>query len=429
MKNRRKPVFYGWWIAVAAGIGLGLGSPPILVFCFPVFLKAMASEFHASRSAISLAFTLHNVVASLGAPIAGRLVDRFGVRKVAIPATLAFALLLIGNRFVTVSMLGVYAFNMMGAFIGMGLGPVPYSTLISKWFDLRRGTALAVMMLGLGAGAVAMPSLVHRMITAVSWRAAYASYGIAMLLVTLPVIAALIKETPSSMGLFPDGLSSPSSRAHHSELEGLTWQEARGTSTFWVMIAAVVLLGASVHACVIHLAAMLTDRGISPQTAALASSVAGSGLLLGRAGTGFLLDRFFGPHLAVCFSSGTAVGILLLLLTHGTAATFLGALVIGLGMGAEGDLIAYLTSRYCGLKAFGEIYGYAFGSFVLAGACGALIMGVGFDRTGSYTAPLIGFLAATSVAVVLFSRLGPYKYVVRQPDETVGRYRVAAAGR
>src|SRR5205823_11926216 len=136
-----------------------------------------------------------------------------------------------------------------------------------------------------------------------------------------------------------------------------------------------------------HLAAMLTDAGISAQTAALASSAAGAGLLTGRVGTGLLLDRYFGPRIAICFSGGAAMGIVLLLMTQAGPMTFVGAFLVGMGMGAEGDVIAYLTGRYFGLKSFAEIYGLAFGSFVLAGAGGALFMGIGFDRSGSYTVP------------------------------------------
>ncbi len=285
------------------------------------------------------------------------------------------------------------------------------------------------MMAGLGLAAVAMPSIVQRVITTINWRAAYALYGAAMLLIALPVLVALPKDTPAQMGLFPDGAPAPSFKTDAEGRVGLTWPEARRTSTFWLMIAAVALLGASVHACVLHLAAMLTDRGMTAQTAALASSVAGSGLLAGRVGTGFLLDRYFGPRLAVCFSGGAALGILFLLITHGGALTFVGAFLAGLGMGAEADVIAYLTSRYFGLKSFGEIYGFAFGSFVLAGACGAFLMGVGFDRTGSYAVPLVGFLVAIFIAMVLFSRLGPYRYLALPASETAGEPTVFAAAR
>lgn len=425
MDNDRK-VFYGWWIAIVAAVGCGLGGPPILVFSFPVFLKALTKEFHASRSAISLAFSLHNVVAAIGAPLFGRLVDRVGSRRVIVPGTILLAALLIGNRLVTVSVLGIYIFNMLGAFTGMGAGPIPYSNIISRWFDKRRGSALAVMMLGLGISAVVTPSLVQRLITSFGWRTAYSIYGCAMMLIALPVVITFMRDAPSEMGLLPDGANPSSATARNTELAGLSWREARRTRTFWLMVSAFFLLGASVHACVLHLAAMLTDRGITAQTAALASSVAGAGLLVGRVASGFLLDRYLGSRVAMCFSGGAALGTVLLLLGHGAAA-FAGALLVGLGMGAEGDLIAYLTSRYFGLKAFGELYGYAFGIFVLAGACGALLMGIGFDKTGSYTVPLLGFLAAIIVAVILFGRLGPYRYGVREPSLTTAALRASVA--
>src|SRR5258707_13951646 len=166
MSKDSRPIFYGWWLAIAAAIGLCLGGPPILVFSFPVFLKALIEDFHTSRSAISLAFTLHNLVSAFSCPLMGRLVDRVGARKVILPATVVFAALMIGNRFLTSSVRGVYVFNMLGAFIGIGCGPIAYSSVITRWFDRRRGSALAVMMLGVGVGATAMPSVIHRAITA-----------------------------------------------------------------------------------------------------------------------------------------------------------------------------------------------------------------------------------------------------------------------
>ena len=429
MNNNHQKVFYGWWIVFAAAVGICLGGPSILVFSFPVFLKALTKEFHASRSAISLAFTLHNVVAAFAAPFAGRLVDRIGIRRIVLFGTFLFACLMIGNSLINVSIAGIYVFNIVGAALGLSCGPIPYSAAISKWFDRRRGTALAGMMLGLGVAAVIMPSLVQQLITAISWRAAYALYGCAMLVIALPVLALLLKNAPADMGLFPDGAPSQSGIDPEGRV-GLSSQEARRTSTFWILVAAVVLLGASVHACVLHLAAMLSDQGISAQTAALASSAAGAGLLTGRVGAGFLLDRFFGPRLAICFSSGAALGLILLLTTHGGLMTFAGAFLVGLGMGSEGDMIAYVTSRYFGLKSFAEIYGLIFGSFMLAGAGGAFLMGFGFDKTGSYTVPLLGFLVAILVAIVLFSRLGAYRYTAHQPSErTVAKSHVAAVAR
>jgi len=104
------------------------------------------------------------------------------------------------------------------------------------------------------------------------------------------------------------------------------------------------------------------------------------------------------------------LGIVLLRAAAGTPLVFLAVFLIGLGMGAEVDIIAYLTSRYFGLRAFGEIYGYAFASYTLAGAVGPWLMGLGFDRSGSYGFILVGSLLATLLAAILMSRLGPYRF-------------------
>jgi MFS family permease len=79
-------------------------------------------------------------------------------------------------------------------------------------------------------------------------------------------------------------------------------------------------------------------------------------------------------------------------------------------MGAEVDIIAFLMSRYFGLRSLGTTVGFAFGAFVIAGGVGLLVMGLAFDRTGSYRVPLAGFGAAAVVAAVLVSRLGPYRF-------------------
>jgi cyanate permease len=83
-------------------------------------------------------------------------------------------------------------------------------------------------------------------------------------------------------------------------------------------------------------------------------------------------------------------------------------------MGAEGDIVPYLVSRYFGLRAFGEIFGYAFTAFVLGAVIGPLLMGVSFDFTGSYGLVLGLFTASTLAATWLMTRLGSY------PDWDVG---------
>jgi MFS family permease len=407
----RPRFFYGWWMVLVSGIGLGLGYAPIIVYSIGVFIKPLAQELHSNRASISFAFTLANLMATISAPLTGRLADGFGARKVILIASAIFASLLISAPLLSAKLWNLYLFYGLLGFVGNGTAPIPYGRIISRWFDRRRGLALGCTLFGIGSGAILIPALAQRLIVLLGWRSTYAIMGLLVLAVSLPVVGLFLKESPEEMGLLPDGAPVRRSVAQNQNSEeGLTWREAMRTTTFWLMVGAVFLVGASVHGCVLHLASMLSDQGVSPQRVALAIAVLGSALMVGRVASGYLLDRFFAPRVAMGIFGAAACGIVLLRTAAVTQLVFPAVFLIGLGMGAEVDIIAYLTSRYFGLRAFGEIYGYAFASYTLAGALGPWFMGLGFDRSGSYSSILVGLLLATLLAVVLMTRLGPYRF-------------------
>ena len=403
--------FYGWWIVVVAAIGLGLGYAPIIVYSFSVFIKPLTQDLHSNRASISLAFTLANLMTSISSPLVGRLADRFGARRVILIATAIFASLLISAPLLSSKLWSFYLFYGLLGFVGSAPAPIPYVKVISRWFDRHRGAALGLTMLGIGTGAILMPAFAQRLIAMLGWRSTYVVIGMLVLLVSVPIVAFFLKESPEERGLLPDGVSVARNvgQKQNSE-EGLNWWEARRSATFWLMVSALFLVGASVHGCVVHLAPLLSDQGLTPQRVALAITVLGTALMIGRVASGYLLDRVFAPRVAMWIFGAVAFGIALLRTAAGTRLVFLAVFLIGLGMGAEVDIIAYLTSRYFGLRAFGEIYGYAFASYTVAGALGPWLMGLGFDRSGSYGSVLVGFLLATSLAVVLMTRLGPYRF-------------------
>ena len=124
---------------------------------------------------------------------------------------------------------------------------------------------------------------------------------------------------------------------------------------------------------------------------------------------GYLLDRFFAPYVAVFFFCGSALGIVLFWSGVVGGLAFVAAMLVGLGQGAEFDILPYAISRYFGLRAFGEIYGYTFAAVTLGAAVGPLMMGVSFDATGSYSLALISFAVASFTAAGLMLGLGPYR--------------------
>ncbi|GAC1636535.1 MAG: MFS transporter [Candidatus Acidiferrum sp.] len=419
MNSTRPRIFYGWWIVLVTAFCLFFSEPTVAVYSFSVFLKAVSQEFHAGRGAVSFAFTIHNLCMATLSPFVGRLIDRFGVRRVVLPGAILVGLVIVSAKWIGSSLSHYYLFYLALGSLSPATGVVPYSTVISRWFDRHRGLALGLMSFGSGIAAMVYPPMAQRLIALFGWRSAYAILGLAILIIPFFVLFLFLKEDPRREGLFPDGIAPADQRASSTRrIEGLAWSEIWITGTFWLLVAAFFLAGASAHACVLHLAAMLSDRGDTPQAAANATAVIGFAMLFGRTGSGYFLDRFFAPRVCMILFGQSALGIALLAAGAAGPLGILAGFMVGLAFGAEVEVIAFLVSRYFGLRSFGAAYGAGFASFALAGAFGAYTMGVGFDRTHSYSAPLVFFFCAMLVSAILFKRLGPYRFAVSSAPES-----------
>jgi MFS family permease len=418
MTGRRHGLFYGWLIVFVSALGLFLG-PPLCIFSFSVFFKSLAQDFHASRAAVSLAFSLFNFVGALWLPGTGALIDRFGAKRVILVSTLVFGLVLCSALWVSPVLWQLYLFfAVLGIAMSSGPSPVPHGVVISHWFDRHRGLALALSMMGIGIGSIVVPMLSQRLITTFGWRMTFAIFGAAVLLLPLPVMAGLLQNDPKQRGLQPDGDAKvPDSPRPPQDKEGLSWREIWHSPTFWVLMVIFSLAGASVHGVVLHLSAIFTDRGVTAERAALATSLVGAAVIVGRLGSGFLLDRIFAPRVAMFFYGATALGMFMLWAGFDGNLALVASFLVGLGMGAEVETMGYMISRYFGLRTFGTAFGSAFAAFMISGSTGVLLMGVGYDRFHSYTVPIGALGVAMVLALILLTRLGQYRYGA-EPERT-----------
>ncbi len=413
MTSKGPRLFYGWLIVFVSAVGLFLGAP-LMVFSFSVFFKSLVLDFHASRAAVSFAFSLFNIVGALLIPCTGMVIDRFGAKRVILVFTLLYGLILCSALWVGSGLWQLYLlFTILGIAMASGPAPVPYGVVISHWFNRHRGIALGLSMMGIGIGSIVVPILAQRLITSFGWRAAFAIFGGAVLLVPLPVIATLLQNDPGQRHLQPDGdEKNQLSPLQPHDKQGLTWHEIWHSPAFWILICIFSLAGASVHGAVLHMSAIFTDRGVTAERAAVATSLVGIAVMVGRLASGYLLDRLFAPRVAILFYGATALGIAILCAGTSGPLALVASFLVGLGMGAEVESMAYMITRYFGLLAFGTAYGHAFGAFMLSGAAGVFLMGAGYDRFHSYTVPLAALCGAMVLALVLLARLGPYRYGV-----------------
>ena len=198
---------------------------------------------------------------------------------------------------------------------------------------------------------------------------------------------------------------------------GLTGREALATPELWSLTFAFAVLVAAGGGTFAHVMPMLTDRGIPPQVAVSAISAAGLALIVGRFVAGYLLDRIFAPYVTLFFLLVSFSGMCLLYLPLSPTVAILATTCVGIAVGAEIDLMGYLTSRYFGMRFFGEIYSYMFSLFCFGAGLGPFLMGLSFAKTGSYNTAILGFAICLLFASGLIFSLGPYRYpaVAAQP--------------
>jgi predicted MFS family arabinose efflux permease len=283
--------------------------------------------------------------------------------------------------------------------------PLGYAKAISAWFDRRRGLALGIAMSGVGLGAFVVPQLAERLIERVGWRGAYVSLGLLTLVIAFPAVALWIREPRPGEG--------ERGGAEITSPPGHTVREAASTARFWMLGAAFFLVAVGINGSAAHIVPLLTDHGLSAPAATATLGIFGLATMSGRLLAGFLVDRIFAPYVATFFFLAPIAGFAFLASASGMLPAA-GVVLMGMGLGTEIDLIAFLVTRYFGQRAFGQLYGCFFMIFGLGSSLGRFLAGLIYDLAGSYTPALIGAALALVAAVILVNRLGAYLYPVQR---------------
>jgi len=361
------------WVSLAVANGL--------YFSFSVFLPPLVEEFRWSRALTAGALSLSTVVQGALAPVAGLLVDRFGPRRVILGGVCALSsATLLASTIRGPWELYLYT-GVLGAVGLVGLGPVPMSVLLSRWFLEKRGRAVGIAFSGMGAGVFVTGPLAQWLISAFGWRAASAALGASALVVLLPLIWLWARESG------PPLERPPAAGADPRPAPESTLALAMGTRAFWALWLANLFTPLAVFPVTTHQVAFAIDRGFQPMLAATLFGVMGLMSSIGRVSFGLAADRLGGALAATISFGCSAGGALALLALEGDPRVgwlVAYALVFGLGFGARGPIITAMASDLFGGRRFGLIYGALSIGNGVGGAIGPWFGGVVHDVTGSY---------------------------------------------
>jgi len=403
--SKRPKIFYGYWIVAATFLCLFIFSG-CGFYAFSLFITSLQADLGWRRSEIMVAWTFFFLIMGVASPFVGRVVDRYGVRKV-----ISIGAFIGGLGFVLLSLMSeLWCFYVGYAVIGVGMaamGTVSASAVVSKWFQRRRGLAIGIMSTGIGVGGLALAPLIGAyLIPSFGWRMAYLVLALLMW-VLIPLVLLVIKEKPADLGLCPDGAASPETvdeaEATLSLSQGLTLKMALATSAFWLMVTSFLLNGFCQGGISQNQVPYLQDVGFPVVVAVTALGVVGLGSAIGKFFFGWLCDLI--PAKYAC-----AIGLvlqmsgLLILMSVGPASPvavlFLYAISFGLGIGNWLPTMSVLISTNFGLDSYGALFGGMSFAQYLGASAGPLMAAHIYDTMNTYYWAFIVFLPLYAIATL-----------------------------
>jgi MFS family permease len=400
----------GWRVLLVAAMGVTCGITAVPIYTIGAFVGPLEDAYGWSRGAIQSATVFAYLTLIFAGPAAGYLTDHYGPRRVALWSVFGMSVAVGSAAVLAGTLWGLYLAYALIGILGAGTSPVVWTRAVSSWFEKKRGLAFGLTLMGTGLFATVGPIYVTLAIAEFGWRGGYLALAIVPIIFVLPLVYFWFfvressEDTPTHAS---DSVDNPKA--------GMDLGAAIKTSQFWIIGFSFLFFSTSISGFIASFIPMLTDGGLTRGEAASMAGSIGLAVLFGRVVTGFLLDHVRASILSTAVMALPAIGCLLWGIgVAGPSGALIAAIFVGLAGGAEFDLVAYMTSRYFGLRHYGKLYGILFSSVIAGAAIGPLMFGFGFDAFGSYAPVLLTAAALFVVGGVSQLFLGKYPVAFSQ---------------
>jgi len=362
---------YAWVVLVAAAlIGVLQGG---LHYSFGVFFKPLCESFAWSREATSGVFSVYAIVQGIAAMILGGVADRFGYRKVILPAAFLVGLGFALNSRITAIWHLYLTYGLLIAVSYSAFFPVSNSALV-RWFTRHRGLALGILMSGGGAGTAIFLPITERLIFNFGWRTSFLLLGLFAWLILIPcsLLIRYPRQPSAHLPLLKQDDSTPIVKA------------AFCSSSLWMLIGVFALISFPNQLVMVHLINHATDIGIAGFVAASFVSAIGIAKVAGPLVLGGLSDRIGPSNVLILSVLGMMAGLILLLFSREVWMFYGFAIGYGFFFGGLGPMIGAQIHLFFGPRAMATLVGVLVFSLLIGGSVGVWAGGWIFDVTGSY---------------------------------------------
>jgi predicted MFS family arabinose efflux permease len=402
---------FGWPVVLSSALGIALGMSPLPFYTIGVFVRPFTQEFGWTVAQVMSGLAVFTLVALVAAPMIGWITDRVGVRKVVLTSIVSFSFAMmafsLNNGSIT---LYLFLWGLL-AFAGAGTLPITFTRAISRWFNEKRGLALGVALIGTGVSGALTKLYAGYLIGEVGWRLAYVGVGALPLLIAFPLAFFFFRDVDDpKAAVRAKQLSDHQLATGAGAVYGMTLKQCLSDWRFWLLGLTFVPLSFAIGGPIPNLETLLQTKGFDVGDAIFLASLVGYSVLIGRLVGGFLLDHFWAPAVACALLMLPAVSMYIFRLPEPTyLQTAIGVVLLGFSAGIEYDLLAYLVSRYFGIRNYAVIYGVLYAFFAAGAGFGPATYGRVFQATGSYDAVLLWSLWAFVLCSLALLFLGRYR--------------------
>lgn len=398
-------IWTNWRSVASAALGLACGHM-LNMYTASLFAPHLLQEFGWSRAQFALTgLTILAGVITL--PIAGRLVDAIGVRRMATIGIVASPLLYLGFSLQTGSFAHYFLLVLGQAIlVGATTTSVVYSRLIAERFVTSRGLALSLAACAPALTTIAVAPLLTNLIEHYGWRGGYVALAVAVAIAG----ACTLLLIPTEPGSVSRPISGPGLRRQYAAIIR--------NRTFRVIVLASGLTHATVAVQATQLTLLLGERGLDEAAAGWLISLYAFGIVVGRLVCGIALDRF-AAHAVSAVALGLPTISFAIFVSGVEIPAILagGVMILGLSVGADFDIIAFLVMRFFPLEVFGTVYSLIGSVMASSAALGALLLSITFQLGGGFSQFFAIVAVMTITGSLLFLQLGRHKTIAQASRE------------
>lgn len=392
-----------WPLVLTAFVGLSLTS--VAINSTGLVIAPLEKEFGWTRTQVTAGISLAVTLAIPLSPLVGALIDRWGVRKLALPGTVLASLGIAGIALAdgsSAQWLALWAYYGLASLL---IKATIWTAAVTGAFQVARSLAISVILCGTAFAAITVPPLMQWLTDNVGWREGYLAlavlWGVPALVLSYFFLFDVHDAKRRSVGN-----NSPVSVA---DLPGLSIADAVRSFTLWRIGLATLIMLILSSCLVVHKVPMLTEFGVTRANAALLVSLTGLAGVVGKLMTGWMMERWDAGLVGSATNVLAAVAMVLLLEPLRSPVTIvLAVMAVGYAGGTKLQLCVYLTGIYAGMRNYGKIFGVMASVVGAAGGLGPVVGGAFYDAFGSYDALILTAIPASLVSALLILRLGEY---------------------